>query len=144
MAHSTRVARRLHEAGIFARRVTVKLKYHDFTLKTRQLRLPDPIDDATSLFEAARSLLDRFPIAGRRVRLTGVSAGELTAAPPPSLFPDPKRDRRRAVESAVASIRERFGGVGLTRAELLDAPGRPEDDDSILPRRLQPPSGDGE
>ena len=135
LAHSVRVARRLHEAGLFARRVTVKLKYADFTIKTRQLRLPEPIDDATSLFEAARELLDRFPIAGRRVRLTGVSAGELETAPAqPSLFADPKRDRRRAVESVVGELRARFGNKGITRAELLEAPGRGENEDELLPR----------
>ncbi len=135
LAHSVRVARRLHEAGLFARRVTVKIKYADFTLKTRQLRLPEPIDDATSLFEAARELLDRFAIAGRRVRLTGVSAGELAAGlPQPTLFSDPRREQRRAVESVVAELRERFGTQGVTRAELLDAPGRGEDEDSLLPR----------
>ncbi len=135
LAHCVRVARRLHEAGLFARRVTVKLKYADFTLKTRQARLPEPVDDATSLFEAARELLDRFPIAGRRVRLTGVSAGEIAEGlPQPTLFPSPERERRRAIESVVGELRERFGKQGVTRAELLDAPGRGEDEDSLLPR----------
>jgi DNA polymerase-4 len=78
LAHSVRVARRLHEARLFAQRVTVKIKYHDFTVKTRQLRTQTPIDDATSLYEHARSLLDRFALAGRRVRLTGVSASDLS------------------------------------------------------------------
>lgn len=136
LAHSVRVARRLHEAGLFAQRVTVKLKYSDFTLKTRQARLPEPIADATSLFEAARELLDRFVIAGRRIRLTGVSAGDLsTGVAQPTLFSDPKRERRRAVESVVAELRDRFGKKGgVTRADLLDAPGRGDDEDSLLPR----------
>lgn len=136
LVHAARVARRLHEGGLFARRVTVKLKYSDFTLKTRQLRLPEPIDDATSLFEAARSLLDRFPIAGRRVRLTGVSAGELSeGVAQPTLFASPERERRRAVESVTAELGKRFGKAGVTRADLLDAPGRGDDEDSLLPRK---------
>jgi DNA polymerase IV len=135
LAHSVRVARRLHEAGLFAHRVTVKVKYHDFTLKTRQLRTSEPIDDATSLFEAARALLDRFPLAGRRVRLTGVSAGELThGVPQPSLLPNRSRERRRAVESVVAQIRDRFPKGGVTRASLLDAPGRGEHEELLLPQ----------
>ena len=65
-------------------------------------------------------------------------AHELTTDEP-TLFADPRRERRRAVESAVAQIRERFGTTGgVTRAELLDAPGRGEDDESVLPRRLRP------
>ena len=136
LAHSVRVARRLHEGGLFARRVTVKLKYSDFSVKTRQLRLPSPIDDATSLFEAARSLLDRFPIAGRRVRLTGVSAGELTEGlPQPELFESPTRERRRALEAVASELGKRFGKAGVMRADLLDAPGRGDDEDALLPRK---------
>lgn len=136
LSHSVRIARRLHEGGLFARRVTVKLKYSDFTVKTRQLRLPEPIDDATSLFEAARSLLDRFPIAGRRVRLTGVSAGELTEGlPQPELFASPTRERRRALEAVASELGKRFGKAGVTRADLLDAPGRGDDEDALLPRK---------
>jgi len=138
LRHASRVARRLHEAGISAGRVTVKIKYADFTLKTRQLRLSEPVDDAASLYDAARSLLDRFPLAGRPVRLTGVSAGDLQdGPPPPTLFADARKEKRRAVESAMASLRARFGDdVSLTRADLLDAPGR---EDPGIPRRLPAP-----
>lgn len=138
LAHAVRVAARLHEAGVYAKRVTVKLKYADFTLKTRQRELPEPVADATSLFEAARELLDRFPVVGRRVRLTGLSASELSdGARQGALFTDPTKERRRAVETAVAELRERFGARGVTRAELLDMPTR--DERSALPRRLPPP-----
>jgi DNA polymerase-4 len=141
LAHAVRVAARLHEAGIRARTVTVKVKYHDFTLKTRQLRLPHPVADATSLFEAACTLLERFPIAGRRVRLTGLSASELGDGDGQGeLFADATQDRRRAVESVVADLRTRFGSAGgVTRAALLDVPGRGEDDETVLPRRMPPP-----
>jgi DNA polymerase-4 len=136
LAHSVRVARRLHEAKLFASKVTVKVKYHDFTLKTRQARAHEPIADATTLFRNARELLDRFPLVGRRVRLTGVSAGELSEADPQhELFADASIARRRAIESVTADLRQRFGGKGgVTRADLLDLPGRGEDEGSILPR----------
>lgn len=138
LRHASRIARRLLEGGISAGRVTVKIKYADFTLKTRQLRLSEPVDDAGSLYAAARSLLDRFPLAGRAVRLTGVSAGDLREGPPPrTLFSDEGKDKRRAVESAMAKLRARFGeDVSLTRADLLDAPGRT---DPGIPRRMKPP-----
>jgi DNA polymerase-4 len=137
LAHSVRVARRLHEANLFAHRVTVKVKYHDFTLKTRQVRARDPIDDATSLYEHAVSLLDRFPLAGRRVRLTGVSAGDLSEGDAQTtLLIDPARKRRRAIESVTASLRERFGAQGgVTRAALLDLPGRGDYEETLLPRK---------
>jgi len=128
LAHASRVAARLHRSALCAGRVTVKLKRADFTLKTRQARLPHPVDDATSIYEVACALLDRFELRGHRFRLTGVSAGDLQKGPPPrTLFEDETRSKRRAVEKAMGELRERFGAGGLTRAELLVTPRRDED-----------------
>ena len=67
-----------------------------------------------------------------------MSAGDLREGPPPrTLFSDEGKDKRRAVESAMAKLRARFGeDVSLTRADLLDAPGRT---DPGIPRRMKPP-----
>ncbi|MBZ0116052.1 MAG: DNA polymerase IV, partial [Sandaracinaceae bacterium] len=132
LAHASRVAQRMHEAGLAGRCVTVKVKYHDFALRTRQLRLPDPIGDATSIFHAARKLLERVPLAGRRVRLTGVSVSELSElsvhGAQGSLFEPDGVDKRQRVESVMADLHARFGDKGLTRAALLDpSPDRPRD-----------------
>jgi len=119
LAQSTRVARRLVAAGVSGGVVTVKLKYADFTLKTRQLRLPEPVADVDSIFEVAAGLLDRFPRSRLGVRLTGVSVSDL-ASRPVMLFPDARLERRRKLQSAVASIESRYGTGGITRAALLD------------------------
>ncbi|MCB9591967.1 MAG: DNA polymerase IV [Sandaracinaceae bacterium] len=125
LAHASRVAARLHRNGLCASRISVKLKRADFTLQTRQVKLPEPVDDATSIYEAARELLGRFDIAGQRFRLTGVSASDLhPGPPPPTLFGNEEKARRRAVESAMGALNARFGEGGLTRAELLVTPRR--------------------
>jgi DNA polymerase-4 len=124
LAHATRVARRLHGADLRAGKVTVKVKYADFTVKTRQAPLDPAADDATSLFEAGRRLLERFPLAGRPVRLTGLSAGDLRSGPAePSLFDLGQRDKRSRVQAATAAIEERYGKLGITRAALLEGDG---------------------
>jgi DNA polymerase-4 len=121
LKQSQRVARRLFDEGLCAGTVTVKIKYKDFTLKTRQLRLPGPVDDAASIYEAARRLLDRFALVGRGVRLTGVSVSDLSKGPPPrTLFPDEQKARRRGVQKAMSELNARFGGRALTRAALLE------------------------
>ncbi len=142
LAHSERVAERLHAQGLAASCVTVKLKYADFTLRTRQLQLPSPVDDASSIYEAVRGLLDRLDCA-RPVRLTGVSASDLSSGPPPAtLFDGEQRARRRAIQSASAALEARFGAAAkLTRAEVLDAPGRADADRAT--RRRPPPGGAG-
>ncbi len=121
LAQARRVARRLLKAGLSGSVVTVKLKYKDFTLRSRQKHLPEPVDDTDSIYEAATSLLGRFPRGVKGVRLTGVSVSHLEAGPPPPvLFPDERKARRTKVERAVAELESRFGVGGITRAALLE------------------------
>ncbi len=124
--HAGRVARRLVRAGLSARTVTVKVKYADFTLRTRRATLPEPVQDTDSIHRAAVELLARVPLEGRRVRLTGVSAGGMVeGGPPPTLFPDAQAEKRRRVEAVAAKIAERFGDEhAVTRAALLGKPTR--------------------
>jgi DNA polymerase-4 len=119
--HAERVAQRLANEGLSARVVVVKLKYADFTSRTRRVTLAEPVMDATSIHEAACRLLDGFPRQRDGVRLTGVSAGGLVEGPPPRLlFGGEEADRRRKVEELVLRVKTRFGADGMTRATLLD------------------------
>jgi DNA polymerase-4 len=126
LAHAGRIARRLVRADLWARTVTVKVKYGDFTLQTRRATLPEPVQDTDAIHRAAVDLLSRVPLEARRVRLTGVSVSGLTeGAPAPALFPDEQAAKRRKVEEVAARIADRFGDEHtVTRATLLDKPNR--------------------
>jgi DNA polymerase-4 len=116
-----RVARRLHDAELVAGGVTLKVKYADFSVKTRNLKLPEPVGDASSLFQAAKLMLERVP-AGR-VRLLGISTRSLAAAPSPpapALFAAVDPERKRRLEAVVIASHDRWGEGGLTRAALLE------------------------
>jgi DNA polymerase IV len=118
-----RVARRLHKAGLHASGVTLKVKYADFTLKTRSVTLPAPVADTKSLFDAALAMLDRAPRG--RVRLLGITAGALQSAdegldPTLPLFPDAAPEKRRRLEDVMVKIGDRFGDRGLRPAALLE------------------------
>jgi DNA polymerase-4 len=119
--HAVRVARRLVRAGLAARTVTVKIKYADFSLRTRRATLPEPVQDTDAIHRAAVQLLARVSLDRRRVRLTGVSvSGIVHGKPEPRLFPDAQADKRRSLEEVTARIAERFGDEDtLTRASLL-------------------------
>lgn len=121
LEHASRVARRLVRADVSARTVTVKVKYADFTLVSRQLTLPEAVQDTDALHRAALAALARIPLEGRPVRLTGVSAGGIEEGPPqPTLFGDPRAAQRRAVEDVAARLADRFGDERVvTRAALL-------------------------
>jgi DNA polymerase-4 len=143
LAHASRVAERLTSSGLRARAVVVKLKLHDFTLFTRRTTLPTPASDTRTLHDACLSLLDRFSLEGARVRLTGVSAQDLSSgeAAQPSLFPDRAQARRRELEGVLLRAKERFGQP-ITFASLLEETSprvAPEGDLEKLPTRARPP-----
>ncbi|MBX3188831.1 MAG: DNA polymerase IV [Labilithrix sp.] len=130
LAHAARVAERLTASGLSAGAVMVKLKYADFTLLSRRKALEEPASDTTTLHGVALELLDRFPVEGARVRLTGVAAQDLgPGAVQPTLFPDRAAARRRGLESVLLDAKDRFGGRPITFATLLGGRGEPEDED---------------
>jgi DNA polymerase-4 len=121
LEHSERIARRLVRAGLTARTVTVKVKYADFSLRTRRATLPEPVQDTEAIYRSAVRSLARVPLDHRRVRLTGVSVGGIVrGAPEATLFPDAESRKRRTIERVTATIAERFGDEGaVTRASLI-------------------------
>ena len=121
LVHAERVAQRLVEEGLSARIVVVKLKYADFTLRTRRETLVEPVLDARSIHEAACRLMDGFPARRDGVRLTGVSVAGLVEGPPPRLLiGGEEAEKRRKVEELVAKVKGKFGVEGMTRATLLE------------------------
>jgi DNA polymerase-4 len=121
---SERVARRLRKQGLRGRRVTVKVRYGDFTTVTRSRTLAAGVDNGLYLYRTARELLSQTEAGRRSVRLLGVGVaewsggegqGELFAA-------EADQGRRRALDGAVDRLRERFGGAVLGPADLAALP----------------------
>lgn len=69
---SERLAARLERSGLRGRTVTVKFKFHDFTIMTRSLSLPEFAADKTLLANAVKLILDKADLANKKVRLLGV------------------------------------------------------------------------
>ncbi len=133
---SVRVARRLREAGLRGRVVTLKVKYADFTMVTRRSTLPRPTDDAGEIYRAIRADLARAA-PERSVRLTGVTVSGfgdeeapaqlgLFGAPPAAVAPPGggeapgTRDRRAALNAAIDALADRFGESSVRPATLLE------------------------
>ena len=73
------VAERLRSSGLSGRRVTTKLRYGDFSIRTRSTTLPASVDEAAIIGDVACGLLDR----GLRdrpgaLRLVGVGVSGLS------------------------------------------------------------------
>ena len=86
-AEVDRLGRELRSRGVFARTLTLRLRYADGRADSRTTSLPQPsaLDDA--LFAAAVDLLARLPVGDRLVRGVAVScAGLLAGAGDAALF----------------------------------------------------------
>jgi DNA polymerase-4 len=122
LRQSMQVADRLVNKGLWAQVVTLKIKYGDHRIRTRQARLPRAVADTDAIFQTASDLLSRFEALDSGVRLTGVSVSSLTKLPDAELFPDVERERRERLAATTRALRERFGSASLTRASLITDP----------------------
>jgi DNA polymerase-4 len=110
------VAARLRKNRLFARSVSIKIRFGDFQTITRQTTLDRPADTTPPLYQAARSLFDTWARHFVPVRLIGLTAGSL--GPDESqldLFPDPAAKRDKRLESVVDSINAKFGKATVRR-----------------------------
>ena len=111
------VASRLRRHDLAAGAVQLKLRYEGFEIVTRQAPLPYQTRDTDPLFDTAIALMRRTLVAGRGVRLIGLTAISLSNAQQLTLFGAPARDDR--IARSIDAVRERFGDDAITRARLL-------------------------
>jgi DNA polymerase IV len=122
LAHSQRLADRLHRSGLAARTVSLKLRFGDFTTVTRSITSREVIDGARDLYVTALELLEQVEI-DRPVRLLGLGGSGLEPAGEPRQMPIGAEGNWSRVDEAVAVVRERFGEHSVEPARLLRGPG---------------------
>jgi len=65
--------RRMTQAAVYGRTITLKVKFADFTICTRSRSLPQPLTDFETLWFILEDLLDHVAMEGRKIRLLGVA-----------------------------------------------------------------------
>ena len=109
-ALSEQVSHRLKKAAIAGHTVVLKLKSHDFKIRTRNRRLEARTQLADRIFREGLSLLEK-EIDGTKYRLLGIGVTDLSDsvhADPPDLI-DKDAGRRAAAEAAMDILRNKFG-----------------------------------
>ena len=104
---ATTVARRLSAAHLFARTITIKARYPDFTTLSRSRTLDGATDDPEVIGAVARALLDGVDVP-RGLRLFGVGVAGLTEIAQEALFEpsllQPPAPSVEPVETQVPSV----------------------------------------
>jgi len=122
-----KVGRRLRRSELAGRTITLKVRFASFETVTRSSTLPQPTDRTHDIADVAHGLFDALRLERARVRLLGVGVSNLTegeAARQMALDADP---RWEDVERVADRVAERFAGLGVSYASLLD------EDDRIEP-----------
>ncbi|MDL2290975.1 DNA polymerase IV [Desulfovibrio sp. OttesenSCG-928-F20] len=122
LRQSERVGKNLRRMGKRGRTVTLKLKYADFTQKSRSRTLDKPTDLTRVIYETALDLL-RAKALEKPLRLIGVGVSQFGEKEEQfSLLPDEKEqdlERESALEKALDKAREKFGAKALVRGKLF-------------------------
>jgi DNA polymerase-4 len=119
--HARLVAARLASAEVFARTVTVKVRWPDFSSISRSRTLNGATDRAEVVAQVAQSLLDGLDVGGG-VRLLGVGVSGLVEVAQEPLFDLETGGSERVVEEAEAPLTRRplawLPGADVTHDEF--------------------------
>jgi DNA polymerase-4 len=109
------VGGRLRQEGVYARTITVKIRYTSFKTITRSRTLPTPTCFDREIFGVARELLRKNLAQGAAVRLLGVSTSGLQSTGwQDSILNFQKRNSLEKLYQGIDQLRDRFGEEAIT------------------------------
>jgi len=117
---SDHVAERLRKDEYRARKVTLKLRYSNFSTHTKQHSLDRLIQTGEEIAAIARRLFSHFAL-DRKIRLIGVSAGDLhrDGDDPQQLALFTPSNQNEKLSHTVDEIKQKFGVDSLRRGSQL-------------------------
>ena len=109
------VARRLRKHRLWARGISLKIRYGDFETISRSTTLEVPTDATGELWQAAQGIFDHWAGAAYQpVRLIGMTNENLSSGEGQlNLFAQPERERHRRVDEATDRIVQKFGNSAI-------------------------------
>lgn len=118
-----RVCRRLRDADLAARQVTVQLRSPDFSNRFRQHPLARPSQRESVLYEAARAVLHANWQEGEPLRLLGLSATRLQSVGSQvvqlGLLDGNRPEREHRMNAALDELKGWWGRDAISRAPVL-------------------------
>jgi DNA polymerase IV len=115
-------AKRLRDAGLDARTVTLRIRYKGFQTVTRSQTLPEPTHLDPVLLATLRRLFERH-WDRRPVRLIGIEFGSLShGANQMGLFHPEWREKLERLAQAADALRDRFGFTAIQFGGSLGSP----------------------
>lgn len=113
------VCSRMRKDNVQALVLSIEIKDSNFVVKRHQRTLLSPTDVTDEVYEVACSLFDEL-WEGAPIRLIGVSANKVTESDTRqlNLFDMDSHDKKRELDSALDSIRSKYGTDAVKRGSL--------------------------
>jgi len=114
-----KAAARLRENDYYAKTISIKVRFADFSTISRSKTLPLPIDSTYDIYEIAKSLYLALNLDRARLRLVGISLDNLSEAAPEQLLLGARERGWREADSAIDRAKLRFGGGSVRPGRLI-------------------------
>jgi len=119
-----KACKRLREAGLSTRTITITIRYTGFDTYTRAKTLAEPTQLDTDIFRVTQQLFAEHRNPKRKVRLLGVALSSFTHGDEQlNLLDAQRRERLEKLTHAADKLRDRFGFTKLQFGGSLSAGG---------------------
>jgi DNA polymerase-4 len=107
---SQKACKRLREAGLSVRTLTLTIRYAGFETYTRSRTMPEPVHLDSDIFAVFLSLFREHRDPARKVRLLGVALSSLShGGEQLDLLESARRDKLEKLTQATDKLRDKFG-----------------------------------
>ena len=107
---SQKACKRLREAGLAARTLTLTIRYAGFDTHTRSRTLPESFHLDADILRVFQSLFEQYRNTRRKIRLLGVALSNLThGGEQLDLLDATRREKLEKLTRAADGLRDRFG-----------------------------------
>lgn len=115
-----RASSRMRERSLFAKTISLKIRFADFTTINRSKTLALPIDTTHEIFEIAKALYEALSIHRARIRLVGISLENLHTETHEQLLLGGREASWREVQGGIDAAKARFGRDSVRPGSLVD------------------------
>ncbi len=115
-----RASSRMRQRSLFAKTITLKIRFADFTTINRSKTLPLPIDTTHEIYEIAKGLYEALAIGRARIRLVGVSLDNLHTYSHEQLVLGARESSWRELQGGIDAAKARFGSDSVRPGRLID------------------------
>lgn len=114
-----KAASRLRERNLFAKTISIKVRFSDFSTINRSKTLSQPIDSTHDIYEVVRTLYRALKIERARLRLVGVALENLHDESYEQMVLGAREKGWREADSAIDRARARFGRSSVRPGRLI-------------------------